>query len=200
MNTDALIWPRVNHAPTAQIDGNMTAVVDDVSALHAANAHRHKRTVVIPIHRVVGLPRKPAMVVGVVDPHVHARSIKALQYKARAIDGTARGRRIRLNIARTHILISSLDKGINAIVSRSIDCNARRRHIGKLTGAITRKLNRQAADLRIVRRILITNLCRTLCRNSAPALSDGPVIRPQLDIGSIRGSCTTYIKNLIAAG
>ena len=94
MDTDTLMRPRVNHAPVPQIDSDMPAVINNVTSLHAVNAYRHKSTVIVPIHRVVGLPGEPAMVIGVEDAHIHAGGIKALQYKARAIDGTTRrGRR-----------------------------------------------------------------------------------------------------------
>lgn len=108
----------------------MAAVVYAIAALHTANTYRHKRTVVIPIHRVVGLPRKAAIVVGVIDAHIHARGIKALQYKARTIHGATGSSRVGLDITCTDILIVALDKSVNTIISRGVDRNARRRHIG----------------------------------------------------------------------
>lgn len=199
MDTDTLTRPGVNHAPIPQIDGDMPAVIDDVAALHTIDAYRHKGTVIVPIHRVVRLPKKPTMVIGVVDTHIHARGIEALQHKARAIDGATRRGRVGLDISRTNILIGTLDKGIDAVVSCGIDRDTRRRYIGELARTIAWKPYRQATYLGVVRRVLITNLRRTFGRKSAPRLSSGASIRPELDIGSIRGGPVAYLQDLIAA-
>lgn len=176
----------------------MTTIIDNVTSLHAVNAYRQKCTVIVPIHRVVRLPCKPTMVIGVVDTHIHTRGIEALQHKARAIDSATRRGRVGLDIPRTNILIGTLDKGIDAVVSCGIDRNTRRCYIGKLARTIAWKPYRQATYLGVVRRVLITNLRRTFGRKSAPRLSSGASIRPELDISSIRGGPVAYLQDLIA--
>lgn len=98
------------------------------------------------------------MVVGIVDSHIHASGIKALQDKARAIYSAARSSRPRLDILSTNVFISTLNESFYAILTCSFDRNARRGHIGKVSGAIAGQLNSPGAHLRILRRILPANL------------------------------------------
>lgn len=102
------------------------------------------------------------MVIRVVNTHIHASSIKALQDKTRAINSSTGSGRPRLNILRTDILIGALDKGVHAIFPRCFDRNARRGHIGKVSGAIARQLNSPRTDLRILGWILPANFVAQL--------------------------------------
>lgn len=125
----------------------MTLVVDHISPLHGRGAYRHKRIVAIPVHRVIRLLRQPTMVIGVIPTHIHASRIQTLQYQARAINRIPWPRGPRLNITRSSILASALNKSVNAILTRSVIGNSRRRNVRKVTGAVRRKLNAIATNL-----------------------------------------------------
>ena len=176
MNTDTLMRPRVNHHTAAKCDCDMPAIINHIATLNRAGAHGHKDVASIPIHRIVGLAWIPAMVIRVVNTHIHASSIKTLQDKTRAINSPAGSGRPRLNILRTDIFVSTLNKGIHAIFPRRFDRNARRSHIGKVASAVARQLNSPRADLGILRRILPANLV---------ALA----IAPENSTHAIDGSC-----------
>ena len=178
MNSDTLMRPGINHQAAAKCNCNMTAVINHIAALNRARAHGHKDIASIPIHGIVGLAWIPAMVIRVVNTHIHASSIKALQDKTRAINSSTGSGRPRLNILRTDILIGALDKGVHAIFPRCFDRNARRGHLGKVSGAIARQLNSPRTDLRILGWILPANFVALAIapENSANTV-DGPCAR-----------------------
>ena len=170
--------PGVNHHTAAKCYCDMPAIINYIATLNRARTHGHKDIASIPIHGIVGLVWIPAMVIRVVNTHIHASSIKALQDKTRAINSSAGSGRPRLNILRTDILIGTLNKGIHAIFPCCFDRDARRGHIGKVSGALARQLNSPRANLRILRRILPANLV---------ALA----IAPENSANTIDGSCTS---------
>ena len=116
------------------------------------------------------------MVIRVVNTHIHTGGIQALKNKARAINGSARSSGPGLNVLRTDIFVSTLNKGIHAIFPRRFDRNARRSHIGKVASAVARQLNSPRADLGILRRILPANFV---------ALT----VAPENSTNAIDGSC-----------
>ena len=110
--------------------------------------------------------------------HIHASSIKALQDKTRAINSSTGSGRPRLNILRTNILIGALDKGVHAIFPRCFDRNARRGHIGKVSGAIARQPNSPRTDLRILGWILPANfVALSIAPENSTNAIDGPCAR-----------------------
>lgn len=128
--------PRIDNSAVSDVDSNMTLVVDHIPPLHSEGANRHKCVVAIPIHGVIGLLGQPTMVIGVISTHIHAGRIQTLQHQARAINCIPRPRRPRLNITRSNILASTLNKSVNAILTRGVIGNSGRRNVRKITGAI----------------------------------------------------------------
>ena len=137
MNSNTLMRPGINHHSVTKRNCNMSTVINNIAALDRTRAHRHKDVAVIPIHRIVGLVRVPSMVIRIVDTHIHAGGIKALQDKARAIYSATWSGGPGLDILSTDILVSALDKGVHAIFPRCFDRNARRGHIGKVSVSYT---------------------------------------------------------------